>query len=64
VGKEHYEFYNVPKGNEIWLIGLRFKNGQAYISMKKTTTSSKVEMAPFKEVSIEDLKKELKKIDQ
>ena len=58
-----FQFSNVPKNNEIWLIGMRFADGQAYLSMKKTKTSEKVEMAPFKQVTLDELREELKKLN-
>lgn len=59
----HFQFYYVPKANEIWLIGMRFENHQASLSMKRTKTSESVEMAPFREVTLEELKEALRGVD-
>ena len=61
--ENNYTFYNVPEKNPCWVIGMRFKNGQAYLSMKKTSSTKNVEMAPFRAVSMEELKEALKMID-
>ena len=61
--ESNYTFYNVPENNPCWLIGIRFKNGQAYLSMKKTVSAKEAEMAPFKVVSLEELKEALKVMD-
>jgi hypothetical protein len=62
-GPNNFQFSSVPKGHEIWLIGLRFLDKQAYLSMKRSTSQEKVEMGPFQKVSLEELKEALKKVD-
>jgi hypothetical protein len=59
----NFSFYNVPENNDCWLIGMRFRNGKVYLSMKKTQTTKKVEMAPFIEVTLDELKKALSVLD-
>lgn len=58
-----YQFYSVPKNNEIWLIAMRFENNQAYLSMEKMKTQEKVNVTPLRKVSIQELKEALKMID-
>ena len=58
-----YQFYSVPKNNEVWLIAMRFENNQAYLSMEKMKTQEKVKVTPLRKVSIQELKEALKIID-
>jgi hypothetical protein len=60
---KNFQFLKVPKKQEIWLIGLRFKDGQAYLSLTQTTSAAKVVMAQFKPVTLEELKATLRKLD-
>ena len=60
---KNFQFLKVPKKQEIWLIGLRFKDGQAYLSLTQTTSAANVVMAPFKPVTLEELKATLRKLD-
>lgn len=58
-----YQFMNVPKNNEFWLIGMRFESNQAYLSKTKLKSNEKVEMGEFKKVTLEEIKDALKVID-
>jgi hypothetical protein len=58
-----FQFYNVPKNNEFWLIGMRFESNQAYLSMKKMNSTEKVEMGEFRNMTLEEIKDALKMID-
>lgn len=61
--EKNYQFLQVPEKQDVWLIGLRFRDGQAYLSMTSTTTAKNVVMAPFKAVTMEELKQTLRKLD-
>ena len=58
-----FQFLNVPKNHDIWLIGMRFENNQAYLSMQKMKTNEKVQMGTFEKVTLEEMKNALKTID-
>ena len=62
--KNKYEFNNVFKNNEVWIVGLKYKDEQtAFVSISSENTKTKNAYLNFKEVSIEELKNILKKLN-
>ena len=61
--EKQFQFYNVPKNNEIWLIGMRFENNQAYLSMQKMETAENVQIGKFRKVTLQEMKEALRVID-
>jgi len=63
IGKKHYSFEGIPKGEKAWLVGIRYINGQPLFALKEMTISTKDVMLVFEELSLEELKEKLKVID-
>lgn len=62
--KSKYEFYKVFDKNDVWIVGLKYKdNKSAYLSLTEENTSTKNVSLNFKEVTIEELKTVLKKLN-
>jgi OmpA family len=62
--KNKYEFKNVFKNNEVWVVGLKYKDEQtAFVSISSENTKTKNAYLNFKEVKIEELKIILKKLN-
>lgn len=61
--EKQFQFYNVPKNNEIWLIGMRFEYNQAYLSMQKMKTAENVQIGKFRKVTLQEMKEALRLID-
>ena len=61
------EFYfkNVPKGEDIILVAIKKDNGKLYFSILETKTQIKPDLEfNFKEVTVDELKTQLKKLDK
>jgi hypothetical protein len=58
-----YGFGNIPRGLNVWLVSLKYEQGQAYISLHATTTQEKAPKASFRAVSLVELKQELLKVN-
>ncbi len=62
--KRRYEFYKVFDKNEVWIVGLKYKDEQsAYLSLKLENTKTNEVNLDFKEVNIAELKDVLKKLN-
>ncbi|MBC7426645.1 MAG: OmpA family protein [Bacteroidia bacterium] len=61
---KNYQFDNVPKGEEVWIIALKYLDGVPYLSMEETTTSNKTYDVNFKLYTLEELKKKLDELDK
>ncbi|MFT5819609.1 MAG: hypothetical protein ACI8ZM_000834 [Crocinitomix sp.] len=57
-------FAKIPPGRRVWLMALKYEQGQAYISLHNTLTQIKAPSSKFRAVSIEELREELKKLDR
>lgn len=55
----YFSFNSIPKNQEVWLLALKYVDGQAYISLLKTETKIQMDPIEFRPVSIEELKKVL-----
>lgn len=60
---DNYAFSNIPKNKSIWLLALRYENKKAYIYLEQTETKKVAASIQFREISIDDLKKELNKLN-
>jgi hypothetical protein len=62
-GRNMYEFPRVPKGEEVWVIAVKYLNSQPYIAIVDANTSDKPIDMEFKQVSLAELKEQLKILD-
>ena len=60
---KYFSYSSVPPDFDVWLMALKYVNGQAYISLHETTTRKHVPASEFLAVSIDELREELKKLD-
>ncbi len=60
---KYYSYSRIPPDFDVWLMALKYVNGQAYVSLHETTTRKKAPASEFRAVSIEELRQELKKLD-
>lgn len=60
---ENYEFPNIPKGERIWVMALKYVDGRAFLCLKETTTSNTPVDVEFKQYSLDELKEQLKILD-
>ncbi|WP_052158286.1 energy transducer TonB [Lacinutrix jangbogonensis] len=58
----NYEFGWVPKGEEVILIAIKYKDNKIYLGKQETNTTT-VSDLEFKEVTIQELKGELQKLN-
>lgn len=58
-----YAFVNIPDGLSIWLIALKYEKKKAYIYLEKTKTAKNAAPIEFREISIDDLKLELERLN-
>ncbi len=58
-----YEFDKIPKGEEIWIIAIKYDDGKPYLSMQETTVEDKIVDVDFKLLTLEELKEKLKVLD-
>lgn len=58
-----FTFKNVVPGLAVWILALKYKFGRAYLSLEKGRISESTNIK-FREVSIDELKTELRKLDQ
>ncbi len=54
-----YEFEGIPKGEEVWLIALKYEDGKPFLSMQEITTETKTVDVSFKSLTLEELKAQL-----
>lgn len=58
-------FYNIPSGEEVTIVAIKFFDGKPYLAIKDGKTSAKPESdLAFKPLSIEMLKSEMEKLDR
>ncbi len=63
VEKNQYQFQNLPKNEEVWVVVLKYFDGKPLMAMQETTIGNKTLDVEFKEYSLEELKKKLKVLD-
>lgn len=56
-------FGSVPMNNSCWVVGLKYINKQAYLSLEETKTTEKYTSFKFRSVSPDELKEALKVLD-
>ena len=61
---EKFAFIDVPQGQPVWIVGLKYANGQAYISMVKSTVKEEAPKFKFEAVSLSELREKMKMIDR
>jgi len=61
---EKFAFTGVPQGQSIWVVGLKYVDGQAYISMVKSTVKEDAPPFKFEAVSLSELRERMKMIDR
>ncbi len=60
---KYFSYSRIPPDYDVWLMALKYVNGQAYISLHETTTRKQAPASDFRAVSIEELREALKKLD-
>lgn len=60
----NYVFEGLPKGEKIYIVALKYDNGKPYLSMEQTTIDNRIHNVNFKFYTIEELKKELGKLNE
>lgn len=61
---KYYGYRTIPPNQDVWLMALKYEQGQAYISLHETTTRKKAPTSEFRAVSIQELREELKILDR
>lgn len=59
----NHGFLKVPKGETAWLLALKYENKQPFIYLEKVKVEKTADPVTFRQISLEDLKIELKKLD-
>jgi len=59
----HFKFKKIPRGEDVWIVAIKYVNGQPYLFMEETTVGSKDIDVEFKPLSIDELKLKLKELD-
>ena len=54
---------SIASGIAAWFVSIRFKDGKIFLAMKEVKTSEELGAVEFKEVSLQELKDELLKLD-
>ena len=60
---EKYAFASIPKNKSIWLLALKYEDKKAYIYLEQIKTKQNADPIQFSEISIDDLKIELNKLN-
>lgn len=58
-----YEFKGVPKGKKAFIVAVKYEDGQAFLAMQEVTISNKNFDIEFKELTLEELKAQLRLLD-
>jgi hypothetical protein len=61
--ESYYSFNKIPKDEEVWVVAIKYENGQPYLFMEETTVENKIIDVEFKSITIEELKTKLKELD-
>lgn len=59
-----YEFENIPKGEAVWIIAIKYDEGKPYLFMQETTVDNKTVDIDFKSLTLDELKEKLKVLDE
>jgi len=59
-----YIFKGVPKGEEVWIVAVKYHNGKPYLSMTEVTIEEKEYDVEFVQLTLTELQEELKKLDR
>jgi hypothetical protein len=63
VENKFFYFEGVPRNRDAWLIGIQYKNARPLFSIELITIKKKTYNLNLKELSLEELKKQLKQLD-
>jgi hypothetical protein len=61
---DHYEFKGIPKNEEAFIVAVKYKDGSPSLAIKAITTSNALFDVEFKELTLDELKAQLKQLDQ
>lgn len=56
----NYRFWDLARDQKIWLVGLKYEDKKIFLSLENRNSSDKRANLAFKQVSLEELKRELK----
>lgn len=59
-----YTFKGVPKGEEVWIVAVKYDKGVPYLSMEEVAIKEKTYEPRFVQLTLPQLEKELKKLDR
>ncbi len=59
-----YEFENVPKGEMVWIVAIKYTDGKPYLYMIETTVDNTTYNVDLRLLTLDELKQELKKLDE
>jgi hypothetical protein len=59
-----FEFENVPKGENVTIVGVKYENGKPFLAMEQTTIDNKTIDMEFEELTVQELKEKLKTLDE
>lgn len=62
--KKTFEFWVLPKGEAATVVAVKYKKGQAYLAIKEIVTSSITIDMEFRALTLDELRSELKKLDE
>lgn len=59
-----FRFNTIPRDLDIWVLAIKYHDGEAYIYLEKTVVKHNISIQEFKKVSLEELKKALLILDE
>ncbi len=59
----NFKFKKIPKGEDVWIVAIKYVNGQPYLFMEETTIGERTIDIEFKSITLEELKLKLKELD-
>lgn len=62
-GDQMYGWLYIPRDEPVTMVGIRYKNGKIYSAIKSLTTGEEVGELSYEQISKEELKKRLQKLD-
>ncbi len=59
-----FAFNSIPKGEAVWIIALKYEDGKPFLSMVDTTIDNNIIDFVFKELTLDELREQLRILDQ
>ena len=61
--EQKVSFSNIPKGKSAIIVGMRIEKGQPYLALQYITTANMKVDLDYKKLSVEEIKRQLKTLD-